>query len=64
MIQKTIVISKSSVLTLNVFKKIETTLNGFVLIGIDSLTNLKNKSNIYGRALVSPRCKYYHLKAA
>lgn len=39
--------------TCNSFKKIETTLNGFALIGIDSLPNLKNKSNIYGRALVS-----------
>ena len=39
--------------TCNSFKKIETTLNGLVLIGIDSLPSLKNKSNIYGRALVS-----------
>ena len=39
--------------TCNSFKKIETTLSGLVLVGIDSLPSLKNKSNIYGRALVS-----------
>ena len=39
--------------TCNSFKKIETNLNGFALIGIDSLSSLKNRSNTYGRALVS-----------